>query len=102
LSSAEFQIALKAFVKNLNAFERYTPSTYDGTVAILRAQNTSDHMRGSAGELCDDPAYGWQAHCTQPVIVRFVPGDHVLINIEPNVRFTGTELQRVLDEEKES
>jgi phthiocerol/phenolphthiocerol synthesis type-I polyketide synthase E len=98
LDSADFVVALKAFVKNLNAFEKYKPSLYDGRVAILRARKTSEHIEGSTGDLCDDPTFGWQAHCAQPVIVTYVPGDHILMNLEPNVGFTGAELQRVLDE----
>lgn len=97
LSSSAFRAALMALVKNLNAFERYVPRMYDGRVAMLRAQDASSDMKESAGELCDDPMFGWQAYCTQQVIVRFVPGDHVMMNLEPNVRFTGSELQRLLD-----
>jgi len=101
LSPSAFRAALMALVKNLNAFERYVPRMYDGRVAMLRAQDASSDMKESAGELCDDPMFGWQAHCTQQVIVRFVPGDHVMMNLEPNVRFTGAELQRLLDETRE-
>ncbi len=101
LSPYAFRAALMALVKNLNAFERYVPGMYDGRVAMLRARDASSDMKESAGELCDDPRFGWQAHCTQQVIVRFVPGDHVMMNLEPNVRFTGTELQRLLDEARE-
>jgi thioesterase domain-containing protein len=101
LSLSAFRAALMALVKNLNAFERYVPGMYDGRVAMLRARDGSSDMKESAGELCDDPMFGWQPHCTQQVIVRSVPGDHVMMNLEPNVRFTGTELQRLLDEARE-
>ncbi|HEY6351464.1 MAG TPA: thioesterase domain-containing protein [Candidatus Angelobacter sp.] len=101
-SSSAFRIALMAFVKNLNALEKYVPRTYDGEVAIVRAQDTSSNMKETAGELSDDPTYGWQAYCTQPVKVRFVPGDHVQMNLEPHVRLTGAELQRFLDEAREN
>ncbi|HEY6348107.1 MAG TPA: alpha/beta fold hydrolase [Candidatus Angelobacter sp.] len=98
LSSSEFEIALRAFANNLNAFERYMPPAYDGRVAILRARDTSANLKQYVGDLDRDLTFGWQAHCTQPVTVRFVPGDHMLMNLEPNVRFTAAELQRVLDE----
>jgi thioesterase domain-containing protein len=101
LSSSAFRAALMALAKNLNAFESYVPRMYDGRVAMLRAQDASSDMKESAGELCDDPKFGWQAYCTQQVIVRLVPGDHVMMNLEPNVRFTGTELQRLLDDARE-
>ena len=101
LNSSAFRAALMTLVKNLNAFERYVPRMYDGRVAMLRARDASQDMKESAGELCDDPMFGWQAHCTQQVIVRFVPGDHVRMNLEPNVHVTGAELQRLLDEARE-
>lgn len=98
LSPAVFRGALTAFVNNLNALEKYVPGSYDGRVAMVRAKDTSPNMKISAGVLCDDPAFGWPVHCQQPITVRFVPGDHVLMNLEPTVRFTGAELQRFLNE----
>jgi thioesterase domain-containing protein len=52
--------------------------------------------------LCVDPAFGWQAYCTQPVLVRRVPGDHARMNMEPNVNIAGAELQRSIDEAMEA
>lgn len=101
LSPSVFRAALTAFVSNLNALEKYVPGSYDGRVAMVRAKDTSPNMKASAQELCDDPAFGWQPHCKRPITVRFVPGDHVLMNLEPNVRFTGAELQRFLNEAKD-
>jgi thioesterase domain-containing protein len=102
LSFSAFNAALKAMIKNLDAFEKYVPGTYDGHVAMIRAADVSPDMKESVGDLCADAGFGWQKHCLQPVTVRFVAGDHVLINLEPNVRFTGAELQRLLDEARES
>jgi thioesterase domain-containing protein len=59
-------------------------------------------MKETAAELCDDPAFGWQAYCTLPVLVRWVPGDHARMNMEPNVSIVGAELQRRIDEALES
>jgi thioesterase domain-containing protein len=97
-SSSEFQTAFRALVNNIYAFEAYTPPTYDGTLTILRARDTAPYTRRFAKKLSEDPTFGWQAHCTQPVDVRYVPGDHASMNLEPNVRFTAAELQCVLDE----
>lgn len=101
LSPSVFRAALTTFVNNLNALEKYVPGSYDGRVAMVRPKDTSPNMKISAGVLCDDPAFGWQEHCKQPVKVAFVPGDHVLMNLEPNVRFTAAELQRSLNQAKE-
>lgn len=101
LSLSVFRAALTAFVNNINALEKYVPGSYDGRVAIVRAMDISPDMRASAGEICDDPAFGWQAHCHQPITVRFVPGDHVLMNLEPDIRLTAAELQCFLNEAKD-
>ena len=98
LSPSSFQAALATFTKNLNALERYVPRTYSGQVVILRATEVSPNMKETAAELCDDPAFGWQPYCTQPVAVRWVPGDHARMNMEPNVSVVGAELQRCIEE----
>lgn len=102
VSAASFKDALMAFTSNMNAFERYVPRTYDGRIVLLRATELSADMRESAGDIAYDPTFGWQVHCGQPVIVHFVPGDHVQMNLEPAVRIAGAELQRCLDEARES
>ncbi len=98
VSAAALQDALTTFTKNLNALERYSPRHYGGQVLMLRATEVSPNMKETAPDLCDDPAFGWQAYCTQPVVVRWVPGDHARMNMEPNVNVAGTELQRSIDE----
>ena len=98
LSPSSFQAALVTFTKNLNALEGYVPRSYSGQVVILRATEVSPNMKETAAELCDDPAFGWQAHCAQPVAVRWVPGDHARMNMEPNVGVVGAELQRCIEE----
>jgi thioesterase domain-containing protein/acyl carrier protein len=98
LGISSLQQALATFTKNLNALERYEPRSYGGPVAILRATEVSPNMKETAAELCDDPAFGWQAYCAQPVVVRWVPGDHARMNMEPNVSVAGAELQRRIEE----
>ena len=71
-------------------------------MALLRATEVSPNMKETAAELCDDSAFGWQAYCAQPVVVRWVPGDHARMNMEPNVSMTGAELQRRIEEALES
>jgi acyl transferase domain-containing protein/thioesterase domain-containing protein len=102
LGVSSLQQALATFKKNLNALERYEPKAYGGPVALLRATEVSPNMKETAAELCDDPAFGWQAYCAQPVLVRWVPGDHAHMNMEPNVSVTGAELQRRIEEAMES
>ena len=98
LDISAFQAALLTFKKNLNALEAYVPGMFGGRIVNLRATEVSAYMREKAAELCDDPTFGWQSHCRQPVSVCFVPGDHVRMNLEPHVQTVGAELQRYLNE----
>jgi thioesterase domain-containing protein len=102
LGPGPLQQALAVFTKNLKALEGYSPRTYSGQVVMLRASEVSLNMRATAGDLCDDPTFGWQSYCTTPVMVRWVPGDHARMNMEPNVSVVGAELQRSIEEVLES
>lgn len=97
LGIAPFRVALATFRRNFDAMERYRPRTWHGRVLMLRASEISEVMKGTAGPTCDDPTFGWQEWCTQPLMVEFVPGDHGRMNIEPNVRVLGATLQRHID-----
>ena len=97
LGASSFQQALATFTRNLNALEKYEPRAYGGQVALMRASEVSPNMKETAAELCDDPAFGWQAYCAQPVVVRWVPGDHARMNMEPNVSVVGAELQHRIE-----
>jgi len=97
LGVASFRVALSAFRRNFDAMERYQPRPWHGRVLMLRASEISDVMKGTAGPTCDDPTFGWQEWCTQPIMVEFVPGDHGRMNIEPNVQVLGATLQRSID-----
>jgi thioesterase domain-containing protein len=61
-----------------------------------------EETKALAQDLYEDPSFGWQAFCKQPVSVQFVPGDHVRINLQPHVRVLGSKLQLTLDEAIES
>jgi thioesterase domain-containing protein len=55
-------------------------------------------MREKAGEVWDDPSFGWQAFCTLPVTVHFVHGNHIAMNLEPHVQVVGARLQQCIDQ----
>jgi phthiocerol/phenolphthiocerol synthesis type-I polyketide synthase E len=97
-----FRAAFRTFSNNLMALERYTPRSYAGRVAVLRASDVLEETKALAQDLYEDPSFGWQAFCTHPVSVQFVPGDHVRINLEPHVGVLGSKLQLTLEEAIES
>jgi thioesterase domain-containing protein/acyl carrier protein len=61
------------------AAQRYRPGPYAGKVLLLRAQGRRDHIDG-------DPSLGWSEWVTGPLEVAEVPGNHISLLQEPNVR----------------
>jgi thioesterase domain-containing protein/acyl carrier protein len=98
LELAAFTSAFNTFTRNLRALEKYTPRNYTGEVVMLRATDESLDMRKTAGEVWDDPSFGWQAFCTRPVTVHFVPGTHIAMNLEPHVQVVGARLQQCINQ----
>jgi thioesterase domain-containing protein len=44
------------------------------------------------------PTYGWDRFISEPVEVRWIPGDHESLVTEPHVRAVAAELRSCLDE----
>jgi phthiocerol/phenolphthiocerol synthesis type-I polyketide synthase E len=94
---AALKALLDIFRNSQKALENYVPQVYDGAVTILRAREVSPDLREVTRGICDDPAFGWQSFCARPVTVHFVPGDHMHMMAEPNIRTLGAVLQRCID-----
>ena len=87
---------------NEMAQRQYRPGSYNGLVTLLRARDLSEELRFEAGEIYDDPAFGWQQYCSQTVEVRKIPGEHLRIVNEPHCRTLGSTLQSVMDAQRAS
>jgi amino acid adenylation domain-containing protein len=66
----------------------YRPGVYPGPVVVLRAQDGDDRR---------PPDLGWQQHCTRPVEVVTVPGDHVSMMRSPHVEVLAQRLGAWID-----
>lgn len=84
------EAAQKLIMTNYQAMQDYFPPNYDGTVTLLRA-------RGGHLFVSHDPQMGWGKY-SRSVDIRVIPGSHLGLFREPNIRHLAQELQRCLDE----
>ncbi len=75
---------------NFKAICDYNPKHYDGVLTLLRA-------RGGPLFVSPDPKMGWEKF-TDQVEIRMIPGSHLALFREPNIRGLARTLQRCLDE----
>ena len=87
---AEFyQDDVREAVRN-QVIQAYKPKPYDGKVVLFRA------MERDPFEGCKDHALGWGSLATGGLHIYDVPGDHIGILKEPNVRVMANYLQSYL------
>lgn len=80
----------KLWQAHLQALKDYHPSPYSGTITLLR---TTGYPFFSSF----DDAHGWRALAGERVAVRFVPGMHETIMVDPHVTSLARELRSQLD-----
>lgn len=73
------------------ALARFTVPSYPGKITLMRAVNIPE----TAGSL-RDPALGWQALAGGGLEIHDVPGDHISMFEEPNVRTLAGTLKGIL------
>jgi amino acid adenylation domain-containing protein len=84
-----YQDDVRHAVRN-QVIQSYKPKPYAGKVVLFRA------MERDPFEGCQDYALGWGALATEGLHIYDVPGDHVGILKEPNVRVMANYLQAYL------
>ena len=75
---------------NYDAIQKYEPDYYRGTITLFRA-------RGGRLFVSHDPSMGWEQY-TQQVNIRIIPGSHLGLFQDPNIRHIAKALQSCLDE----
>lgn len=91
------QAAIKTFINNNRACEKYVPRHYAGSMVVLRASEVQRETEERTHGVWEDPSFGWQAFCTNTVGVRYVPGDHMFMMFEPHIQVLGPTLQECMD-----
>lgn len=89
---------LETFSNTNQALEFYAPDMYHGRVLVLRAADVTPGLLQRTSDIYADPSFGWQQYCSRPIDVRYVPGDHMHMAVEPNIRTLGTVFQSSIDE----
>jgi thioesterase domain-containing protein len=79
------------------AQRRYRPGCYAGKVALFRAAERFQVLAEEAGRLYEEPSFGWQQLCAQPVHVTTLPGSHLQLLKMPYVAELGASLQSAID-----
>jgi thioesterase domain-containing protein len=89
-SFAQVRRLLRVYRTNVLAYCAYRPQPYAGRITVLRA--------AAQEPATDAPAdLGWSAYTPLPVAAREIPGDHVTILAEPNVRVLAQTLRREIE-----
>jgi medium-chain acyl-[acyl-carrier-protein] hydrolase len=86
---------LAGLKNNEKAMLRYAPGRFDGRVLLIRSQDKAGLMQTVVADY-DQPAFGWQSLCAQPVKIGSVPGDHSSLLKGQNLPILGSLLQQYL------
>jgi thioesterase domain-containing protein len=82
---------LRVYRTNVRAYRGYRPRRYPGPITVLRAAAEEPNVPDVPPDL------GWSAFTPFPVAVREVPGDHVTMLAEPNVRALAETLRQEIE-----
>jgi thioesterase domain-containing protein len=94
-SFGQIRRLLRVYRTNVKAYREYRPRPYPGRITVLRAVDEPSEIPGVSEVPAD---LGWSAFTPLPVDPRAVPGDHVTILAEPNVRVLAETLRNCLQE----
>ncbi len=75
----------------------FRPDSFDGQVTLLRTAERVDEFAAETHDVYDDPAFGWEPHCTLPVRTMTTPGHHFNVLYAPQVEYLAQNLRSALD-----
>jgi thioesterase domain-containing protein len=83
---------VQIFRARLHAGMRYSSSRYPGKIILFRSSEIDPHMREDLRTKMRnlqeiDPTMGWETLSLHPVETHIVPGNHVTMGWEPQVRY---------------
>jgi amino acid adenylation domain-containing protein len=91
---------LDVFRANLEAVVGYQPAPYPGRITLFRSRGLPEGYEDVEVVMelgPEDPTFGWAQWSALPVDVLHVPGDHVSMLKEPNVREVAARLRAAVD-----
>jgi hypothetical protein len=96
---AHLRAYLRVYKTNVQADYRPLPQIDRVPIALFKAGSTrSDDVApsGDLSALMQEPAWGWDRFSSLPVEVIPLPGDHLTLMLEPNVRILAERLNTLL------
>jgi amino acid adenylation domain-containing protein len=96
LTWIDFELSI--FKARLWAVDHHVFKTYPGRITMFRAAEPDAYHLKYPDPILADPARGWGRLSTEPVDVQVVPGNHVTICREPNVKVLAEKLMACLEE----
>ncbi len=85
----------KTIVSNMVSIWRYTPSIYAGDIVFLYAEDQDDSNEFLHQEFPQSFS-GWDQHCSHPIDLIEIPGNHNSMLFEPYVRRAAQHLKQYL------
>jgi thioesterase domain-containing protein len=89
---------LSIFKARLWAVDHHVFKTYPGRITLFRAAEPDAYHLEYPDPILADPARGWGQLSSEPVDIQVVPGNHVTICKEPNVRVLAGKLMACLED----
>jgi thioesterase domain-containing protein len=81
----------------LESLSSYRPGVYAGHLDLIRCSApTAEDLGDLSPQRFQEPSFGWQRWCTQPVRVHWVTSDHLSLMRRPVVVETAQVMQRAL------
>jgi thioesterase domain-containing protein len=102
-SAAQLEQVFGVIHGNLRAFYAYEQTRYHGEIVLLRCTDPMPdrlkRLHDLVGSSYADPTNGWARFCSRLQVVA-VPGNHLSVVFEPQVRHVAAVMQRVLAGER--
>ncbi|NEQ26917.1 MAG: alpha/beta fold hydrolase, partial [Microcoleus sp. SIO2G3] len=82
---------------NMLAWSEYTYQPYSEQITLLRVDENSDDSQDHAVGVKSEPLLGWDKLVTGRIDVHYIPGSHLTLFNEPNVRVLAEKLNDCLE-----
>lgn len=92
---------LQVFKANFQACDRYQPrKVYPTPITLFRAEEIHSEDTGSevSFQLQQEPTWGWNQVCVEPVDLHVIPGDHITMLAEPHVQVLAQRLRVCIEQ----
>ncbi len=94
LNEAQLDRVISVFKANTHAFYEYSPQPYNGRMVFFRALERRKNYDP------DHPELPWIALAKRGIEIQVVPGDHLSMNLRPNVASIAEKMNELIRDER--